>query len=250
MEERRKRIAELIRQNGNVSFSLLKESFPDVSEMTLRRDLESLDQARLIVRVHGGARSVDAIVGMEDLFFNRSRRNVDGKKRIAQKAVRLLVPNTSLFIDSGSTVTEFARMLPDDQFLIVTSGLTCALELARLSRPMVHVLGGRLNNNSLSVNGHESVARIEDLHFDMAFFGVTGFSTAQGFTTGVTEEYELKSAVRRKARKVILLMDSTKIGVESTFTFARPEEVDVIVSDDKLDPAAADEFRRSGIEVL
>jgi DeoR family transcriptional regulator, aga operon transcriptional repressor len=250
MEERRNRMAELIRRNGNVSFAQLKELFPEISEMTLRRDLESLDQARRIVRVHGGARSVDAVVGTDGLFTNRSVLNVERKKLIARKAAGLLQPNTALFLDSGTTLTEFARVLPDEHYLIVTSGLTCALELARLSRAMVHVLGGRLNNNSLSVNGQQSVARIEEIHFDMAFFGVTGYSAEHGFTTGVLEEYELKSAVRRKARKVVLLMDSTKVGLESTFTFARVGEVHVVVSDDRLDPAVVTEYRANGIEVI
>jgi len=243
-------MVELIRQRGHVTFAQLKESFPDVSEMTLRRDLESLDQCRRIVRVHGGARSVDTVVGKDDLFCNRATTNMEAKIRIARKAVRLLSPNTSFFIDSGTTVTEFARILPDEHYLIFTSGLTCAMELARLSQPMVHVLGGRLNSNSLSVNGHPSVGWIEDIHFDMAFFGVTGYTTKLGFTTSVMEEYELKSAALRKAEKVILLMDSTKIGVERTFTFARLKDVHVIVTDDMLDPAAAAEFRASGIELI
>ena len=73
MEERRKKMVELIKQRGTVNFAQLKENFPDVSEMTLRRDLEQLDQARQIVRIHGGARSLDAVVRMEDDFYNRSQ---------------------------------------------------------------------------------------------------------------------------------------------------------------------------------
>ncbi len=249
MEERMKKMVELIKQRGTVNFAQLKENFPDVSEMTLRRDLEQLDQARQIVRIHGGARSLDAVVRMEDYFYNRSQQNVEKKRQIAQKAIKLLKHEMSIFIDSGSTVTELSRIFPDEQFLIVTSGLSCALELSRLTAATTHLLGGKLNSNSLSVNGSQSIAMIEDLNFNIAFCGVVGYSTKMGFTTALKEDYELKSAAIRKAERVVILMDSSKVGICSPFTFARLSDVDIIVSDDGLAPEAAEEFRKNGITV-
>ena len=105
MDERRSSIVELINQEGYVSFSRLKSAFPDVSEMTLRTDLKKLDEERLIVRVHGGAKSVSFAVGTDDLLARRSLRHAAEKAAIAQKAVRLLRPDTTIFIDSDSTTT-------------------------------------------------------------------------------------------------------------------------------------------------
>ena len=169
MEIRRNKMVELIRQKGSISFAKLKEHFPDISEMTLRRDLEELDQSRQIVRVHGGAKSVDSVVKFsEDLYLNRTIKNADGKRLIANKAIQLLHTKQSIYIDSGATTTNFCKFMPDNQFVIATSGLTCAIELSRLSSSLVYMLGGRLNSTSLCVNGTQSIRMIDDMNFNIA----------------------------------------------------------------------------------
>ena len=91
------------------SWRLPKEAFPSVSEMTLRTDLKALDQARRVVRVHGGVKSVEVVVGTDDQFGRRTARNAAEKQIIAEKAATLLRPNTTVFLDSGSTATAVAR---------------------------------------------------------------------------------------------------------------------------------------------
>lgn len=102
--------------------------------MTLRTDLKALDEARRVVRVHGGVKSVEQVVGTDDLLSRRSARNAEAKQIIAEKAAALLRPNTTLFLDSGSTATAVARCIPDQPMLIYTSGLSCAMELAKLEK--------------------------------------------------------------------------------------------------------------------
>ena len=126
MEQRRNAIVELVNREGSLSFVQLKEAFPSVSEMTLRTDLKALDQARRVVRVHGGVKSVEVVVGTDDQFGRRTARNASEKQIIAEKAAALLRPNTTVFLDSGSTATAVARCVPDEPMLIFTSGLTCA----------------------------------------------------------------------------------------------------------------------------
>lgn len=250
MEVRRGKIITIVQQEGNVSLNQLKAYFPDVSEMTLRRDLEALDQEKKIIRIHGGAKSVATVIGTENLYSIRSEKNIDSKQIIAQKALTLLKPHMSIFIDSGSTNTELAKLIPDEQYLIFTSGLTCAIELAHLTKPIVYVIGGRLNNNSLSVNGTQSIQQIADVNIDIAFLGASGFVENIGFTSNVMEDYELKRAVMRKAEEVVVLMDSEKAGLTHSYTYARPEDVDTIISDDKLDQELVRKFREKGINVL
>ena len=127
MEQRRNAIVELVNREGSLSFVQLKEAFPSVSEMTLRTDLKALDQARRVVRVHGGVKSVEVVVGTDDQFGRRTARNASEKQIIAEKAAALLRPNTTVFLDSGSTATAVARCVPDEPMLIFTSGLTCAI---------------------------------------------------------------------------------------------------------------------------
>lgn len=250
MESRRNKMLELINREGSVSFAFLKENFPEVSDMTLRRDLESLDQSKQIVRIHGGAKSVDVVIGTDDLYLRRTARNVERKKSIAQKASKLVRRNTAMYIDSGSTCTEFARILPDEPFLIFTNSISVAFELARLSQAQVHMMGGQMNRSSLSLHGGRTISYLNDINFNIAFFGVTGYSSNMGFTVGSEEEYEMKKAIMSRSDKVILLMDSTKVGHASTFTFTLPQDVDVIVSDGQMNPSDVLSFEQHGIKVL
>ena len=123
MEERRNAIVELVDAMGTVSFRQLKEQFPNVSEMTLRTDLKALDAEGRIVRIHGGARSVEQIIGTDGLLSTRTGKNIEAKSLVARKALELIKPNTSVFLDSGSTTTALAAEFPDENALIFTSGL-------------------------------------------------------------------------------------------------------------------------------
>ena len=153
MEMRRDAIVQLINEKGTVSFSQIKQEFPNVSEMTLRTDLKLLDEAKRILRVHGGAKSVQVIIGTDDFLNRKSVRNIPEKQKIAEKALTLLHPDTTIFLDSGSTATVLARQIPDQSYLIYTTGLSCATELANLSKPAVMLPGGKLNRYSQSVVG-------------------------------------------------------------------------------------------------
>lgn len=249
IKQRQQTMIDLINRKGSVSFSTLKEAFPQVSEMTLRRDLEHLDNMKQIIRIHGGAKSVDFVIGTDDLFFKRSTRNAEAKGLIAQKAVSLLSENTSIFIDSGSTTTEFAKVFPDGRYLVFTNSISCGLELAHLTETQVYIVGGRLNAFSLNVNGSRSLTYLENISFQTAFLGVTGYIHGRGFTCGSEEDCELKRAVIRKSDKVVLLMDAQKVGITSTFTFANLEDVDVVVTDPELGERTRQEFERHSILV-
>lgn len=234
MEERREAIVELVNQRGSVNFAQLREAFPQVSEMTLRTDLKQLDQNRRLVRVHGGARSVEMVAGTDDFLGRRIARNAEAKQLIAQKAVKLLPPNCSLFLDSGSTATAVAQCLPDEPYLIYTSGLTCATALSRLEKPRVFMPGGALNRFSMSVCGLQGIRELEKINFDWFFLGATTCSTEYGFACGAEEETLLKQTVLRRAAKTAVLLDSSKVGLKSTFTICELKDVDAVVSDGKL----------------
>lgn len=249
-EQRREKMVEIINREGSISFAKLKENFLQVSEMTLRRDLEFLDRNKRIIRTHGGARSVDVLVGTDDLYIKRNTRNTAEKIIIAEKAVQLLQENTTIFLDSGTTCTEFARLLPDGPYMIFTSSLSCALELCRLQRAQVHFIGGRVNTASLCVNGAMTMQNLSHINFQTAFLGVTGYISSRGFTCGAEEDCALKRLAISRAEKVVMLMDTQKVGLTSSFTFAGLEDTDVVVSDGLLPEKTRHEFMRSNIEVI
>ncbi len=250
MEIRRNAIAQLVDDCGTVSFSQLKEAFPEVSEMTLRTDLKCLDEARRILRVHGGAKSVKVVIGTDDYLKRKSVRNIAEKQAIAQKAVELLRPDTTIYLDSGSTTTTFAGCIPDQSNLIYTTGLSCATELCNLAVPTVMLPGGLLNRYSQSVFGFSAIKELERVNFDQAFLGITGYHASSGFSCGISDEAILKQTAIRQSEQVIVLMDSSKVGIKCSFSVCGLADVDVIVSDGKLPEEFLSECEKYGVRVI
>ncbi len=250
MEQRRDAITKFVDDWGTVSFAQLKHAFPQVSEMTLRTDLKNLDEAHRILRVHGGAKSVQVAVGTDDFLNRKAIRCIQEKQTIATKALSLLRPDTVLYLDSGSTMTMFARKIPNQSYLIYTTGLSCATELANLSMPTVMLPGGRMNRYSQSVCGIEAIKGIERVSFDQAFIGVSGYHTQNGFSCGTGDEAYLKRSIIHQSEQVIVLMDSTKIDVRYSFQIADLSEIDIIVSDGCLPEEFVRKCQLEGVEIL
>lgn len=250
MDQRRNSIVDIINKNGKVSFAQLKKAFPNISEMTLRTDLKTLDEAKRIVRIHGGAKSVDVVIGTDDLLSKRAIRNIDAKQLIAEKALRLLRKDATIYLDSGSTTTTLAKQMPDQSDLIYTTSLTCAVELCNLTKPIVHVMGGAMNRYSMSTCGIHTIQDVLRINFDQAFMGVTSYCEPYGFCCGVDEEAVLKRTILNQTHQKIVLMDSSKIGVKTTYSICQLKDVDVIVSDGNLPEDFLEACRKNNVQVI
>lgn len=249
MEQRRNRIVQFVNARSSITFRDLQEAFPEVSDMTLRTDLKALDNEKKIIRVHGGAKAVGTVLGNDDLLGLREVRNVSEKEQIVRKALTLIKPGTTIFLDSGSTTTLLARSLPDQPMMIFTSSLSCAMELTRLTQADVFVAGGSLNRNSKSMFGHSTIEQLSRVRFDQAFMGVTGYDD-KGFNCGHADENAIKRYLVDNAGETILLMDASKFGKSSTFTFCHLDQADVVVTDDSVPEAYKTAFEEAGITVL
>ncbi len=250
MEERRNAIVQFINEKGNISFAQLEKKFTDVSQMTLRTDLKALDEAKKIVRVHGGAKSVDVVLGTDDYIGRRAMRNVKEKDDIVQKVLPLIKPNTAVYLDSGSTVAMLAKVWPDQPNYIFTNSLTCVMELSKLHQPKVLVPGGELNKYSMSMCGLQANEAVKSLNFDIAIIGTTSYAKDAGFSCGDLMESYLKQAVMRQSEENIILMDSSKIGKKSTFHICGLDEVDMVVSDQNISGGFRQECEEKGVRVL
>ncbi len=250
MEERRDAIVDMINHAGSVTFRQIKEEFPNVSEMTLRTDLKALDAEGRIVRIHGGARSVEQVIGTDGVLSVRASKNTEAKELIARKALELIKPNTTVFLDSGSTTTALAACIPDERLVIFTTGLTCATELCRLEQADVNLPGGQINRFSMSISGSRTIQSLQTIAFDQLFLGVTGYTEATGFACGSDEEANLKRACIERSDEVVLLMDSSKVGTRSTFSFCGFDNVDIIVSDGNLPSTFLAHCRNAGVKVI
>jgi DeoR/GlpR family transcriptional regulator of sugar metabolism len=216
--------------------------------MTLRRDLAALEQMHKLILTRGGARTIPSRYGLhEDIYSAREQLNDDAKQQIAIKAVELVEPDTGIFIDSGTTAMALARIIPDVHLAVITAAPNIALEIAmRKAKPSIIMLGGTLSRDEIAVSDPEVIKNLENLNIDTAFMAASGYDERGGFTVGSQLGALLKRAVVKLARKVVMMLDNSKIGTLLPFTFARLEDVDVLIGDDEL----PDSLQKSCPEVL
>lgn len=250
MQQRRQKIAELVNREGQITFSQLKEAFPGTSEMTLRTDLKFLDESGAIVRIHGGAKSIETVAGTDGFLSMRVVRNQELKHQIARKAIELLQGRSCVFLDSGSTAMLLARYIPDEPRQIFTSGLSCATEMASLKLPAIHVIGGNLNRYSLSVSGSRSIVELQSYNFDICFLGVTSFHPTLGYCCEGLEDCMLKQTAIARSAYTVAMVDSTKFGQRNACCICPPNGVDAVITDDGMTREQREYFQRLGVTVF
>lgn len=248
---RRAQIREILVSQPFTALSELEAKFPDVSSMTLRRDIEFFEQQGDVIKVRGGARSMKFITtSMEESFTARSEENQPVKDSIARRAAGFIESGRSIFLDSGTTMMEFTKFLPDTRLIITTSGPNVAIALAKHPKVMVNLVGGLLSHDNLSLSGGQSIDYINKINIDIAFISPSGFSIEGGGTCGNYSESELKNAVIKKAKKVVLLLDSAKLGKNLPFTFCDFGDIDVIVTERALPAEVAAQAKQAGIRTV
>ena len=238
-------IKKLIDEKGRISLNELALRFPDVSTMTLRRDLLALESDGTLIRVRGGAVSVKELnKNVEDMYSQRAISNTELKKEIATKAIEYAERGHSIFIDSGSTTLFFAKELPDLNYYVTTNGINIAFELSRKSMPVVNMIGGVISKSNLSASGSLSQMFLDNVNVDIAFMACSGFTPRNGFMCGHMNENEFKANVIKKARRRVMLMDTTKLNRSMPFTFANLNDIDVLITDSSLPEEVKAEIRQ------
>lgn len=244
-------IKDLVEKNGRMSLEQLGERFPNVSSMTLRRDLLSLEESGVLVRVRGGAVSVQELSKKtEDQYSRRAAIQVAEKKQIAEKAVRLVEPGTSLFIDSGSTALYFAKELPDLSYFISTNGITIAQELMRKKMPVVTLFGGEVSRSNMSTIGQTALTDLERINIDTAIMAATAFTEDGHFCCGLFAESEIKKNVCARVKKRIMLLDTSKVGKVMPYTFATLSDIDILVTDNNFPQELKEKIIAQGVTVI
>jgi DeoR family transcriptional regulator of aga operon len=232
---RKQKIAEYINEKGAASIKEINALFPEVSTMTIHRDLEKLEQEGVIVRTRGGAISGKRqLSDSETHLAVRESTNPEAKIAIAKKAISLIEEGNSIFIDAGTTALALAREMPDIKLNIFTTAPNIAVELSRLSNPTIYMCGGMLNKANQAVSGSATLQMLEEVNITVAFIGVSGYSIDAHFTCGKEEEKQVKQLVMSKSFKNVILMDDSKYGQVLPFTFGRLEDTDVVISNGKL----------------
>lgn len=252
-EERQRLIVSLAHENDRVAVAELAGRFGVTTE-TIRRDLELLDERGLLQRVHGGALPrATGIFAPELGLVEREARNTPQKSAIARRALDYLpAAHGSVILDAGTTTGQLAVLLPEDTPLptVITNSVAIAALLSAQDTTDVLMLGGRVRGLTQSVVGASAAHALGRLRVDIAYLGANGMSAQHGFSTPDLDEAMVKRAMVSVARRVVALVDSSKIGTESLHSFARLSDVDVLITDDGITDAVRAEFTEQGLEVV
>jgi DeoR/GlpR family transcriptional regulator of sugar metabolism len=246
--ERRQSLLDILREQPGLSVPELAEAL-DVSEGTVRNDLNALEQQGLLTRVHGGAILNQQAEFQNNSFIRRYQQNAAAKLAISREAAALVHDDDSILLDASSTAYYFAKALSKHRRLrVVTNGFEVARELAQNTSNTVILIGGVVNNESSSATGLLSEHIIDELRTQKAFLSCSGFSLERGMTEVYLAEAQLKRKVIESSQELFALVDSSKFGKEDLTSFARPERITRLLTDQNLSAEWAERLRQAGIE--
>ena len=227
--DRYERIVELVNERGSIRVSELSV-LCEVTEETIRRDLDRLEKAGRLLRSHGGAVSLRERQP-ETPYAEREVMNSAEKQRIAREAVMMIKPGDRIVLDASTTAWYMASHLPNMPLTVLTNSMKVASELSNKERIEVISTGGQLSRRSMSFVGHLAERSLDLYHVDKLFLSCKGFHLEHG----ISESNELQAMVKRKmisiAEQVILIADSSKFGLQAFTHVARIGELNEIITD-------------------
>jgi DeoR family transcriptional regulator, fructose operon transcriptional repressor len=249
--ERQQAMTQLVREHGRMSVVELAQRY-EVTTETVRRDLSILEDRHLIRRVHGGAVSAEALTLIEAGLPDRDVARIEQKQRIAAAALDLLPPaDSTVIIDAGSTTIRLSRLLPPTlRITVVTHAVPIAAQLAGQPQIELHLLPGRVRRHTHAAVGPETIEALGRVRADIAFLGTNGITVDHGFSTPDRTEASVKQAIVAQARHVVVLADSSKVGIERTMKFAELADVDTLVTDREISANDRRRFEATGLEVV
>ncbi len=246
-EARREQIIDALRRQDEVTVSSLSELL-GVSDVTIRKDLQQLEDQGYLTRVRGGA--VFSGRGQLELrFAARQQLALDEKRRLAARAAQFVRPGATVFLDGSTTVFQMTRLLRHVQGLtVITNGLYAALELSFAPEITTIVVGGILRKQSSSLVDLLTPELLRRLHVDVAFLSCRGFALEHGLMESDLRETQLKRAMGRAAQQVVALVDHSKFGHVYVASSLLPEEIGTLLVDDRLDAATQSALQAAGVK--
>ena len=247
--DRRDEIIRIIQKKGKARVDDLSALFK-VSSVTIRNDLNYLEQRGVIDRVYGGALARMA-VAFDSALIEKAKLHMDEKRRIGARAADMVCDGDSIILDSGTTTLEIAKRVKDRQDLtIMTNGVNISTELAGNPNLSVMLTGGRLRENSFSLVGPQAEATLQEYYFDKLFLGVDGFDLEYGLTTPNPQEAHLNSVMLTTSKEAIVVTDSSKFGRRSLCRIGGPGKIDRIITDSGISQEYLNTLEDMSIEVI
>ncbi|MBP1934566.1 DeoR/GlpR family DNA-binding transcription regulator [Ammoniphilus resinae] len=251
-EERRAKIIEFLKTEETMTVQHLSEKLK-VSEMTIRRDLITLDKKRVIRRIHGGATILQREkITVRSPFNEREDRLWHEKLRIAKKTAETIKDGETILMDIGTTTHLVAQHLKHrTNLFIVTNSIKIAHEMAGLPSIKVLLLGGYLYDPfELSLVGLPVIKMLSELRVDKAIIGVAGVHEDRGIVNLDLDESEIRKIMIHCAREVIVVADHSKIGKDSLVSVAPLTAIDTLITNKAADPHYISLFKQYGVQVI
>lgn len=251
--ERRAKIAEQVQERGSVRLTELLDTFR-VTDTSIRRDLQILESAGRLQRIHGGAVASGRAL-TPNSFNAKTRERPAEKERIGAGAAALVRSGESILLDSGTTVLQVASHLPkvvngSSLTTVVTSSLAVVRELEYWSSLHLILLGGIVLTEFQATVGPQTIANLRRIQVDKAFIGCDGLGVSHGLTTPHMLIAEVGRVMTEVARQVIVVADSSKLGRVGFTPIAPLTSIHTLVTDTNAPPELVQEIRAAGIEVI
>lgn len=247
LNERQMNIAEIIEKVGSVRVTYLSKKY-NVSDETIRRDLEKLEDVGILKRVHGGAVFRGFKEGKEIPVMMRTRINSQEKDMIAKKAAEFVEDGDIIAIDASTTSLCLTKYIKDKNITVITNTIPVALELLDAKQVQVILIGGFLTSESISLVGNKAEEMIKDYHVDKFFFSCRGVD----FKRGVSEIHEQQASIKKQiisiTDELFLLVDHSKFSEKSLISICDLKDVDYVITDNKVPIETINKLNNLGIK--
>ena len=251
LAERRSLIIQELQENKKVLVSELSRKF-DVSEETIRRDLDRLSEEGIVVKGYGGAVLKEQF-GMELPFNVRYKMNPEGKMRIAELAAGQIANGDYIFLDASSTTVYLSRTLRQKSFeklTVITNSIENTVTLAPAAGCEIVLTGGTVHSQTMSLMGSKAVDSVYGYHVDKALLSCNGLDITRGITEGNDEVVSMKQAIIKAADKVVLLADSDKFGRSSFSQVCDISAVNTLITNMKPSEEWIEKLAEMNIELI
>jgi DeoR/GlpR family transcriptional regulator of sugar metabolism len=248
MDERRGKIIEFLKNERKIRVEQLADRL-EVSQVTIRKDLDVLERRGLLERSHGNA-----------VFSQQSRFNIAfleklqiqaaAKELIARAAASHIHEGDSIILDSGTTTLALAKVLVGKfrSLFIITNSVPAALELTKAGYELL-LVGGQVRNHSMALLGPMGLKNLESFHVDRAFLGASGITLSHGYSTPDSLDAQMKQAMIRIADKAYVLTDSSKFRHNCMVSFARRSDIYITLTDSGISHKVLKDFRQHGFDI-
>ena len=247
--ERQKKMMEYIEANTSAQIHELAEKF-HVSEATVRRDLDDLDQQGALRRTHGGAIKVDRSTSYESMYSEKINQMIEEKHRIADFAANLVHPGDTVLIDSGTTTYFIAQALAHHESLtIITNDLYIAYQTPLHPSSILIVTGGVRRHSRQELVGTITENFIRDAHVDVAFIGVDGIDLTGGATNANFAEVGVKRLMLQSAARSVIVADHSKFGRVALARICDLKEASLLITDRGIDGDVLNRLKKLSVQI-